>query len=190
MMKTSRSKLFCWLLLVIFIFNGRFCRAQISPLTLEQTVAASGFIFSGKITNVWSEREALTGFIVTYYTVAIDESIRGVNTSRFTFKQYGGIYKGQHVIVADMSYFTIGEEVVAFLYPLSKLGLTSPVGISEGKWNIQFDSVTGKKFVVGNPSATKIQAPDQKIFAALPMKTEYKQFMESIRALAASETQR
>lgn len=168
--------------LAILCFSTNFCLAQTPTLNLEQLVAASGFIFSGSVEKTWSERDAATGFIVTYSTIAIAESVRGVNTSRFTFKQYGGSYKGQNVFVADMSYFTVGEEVVAFLYPLSKLGLTSPVGVAEGKWTIQRNSATGEKFVAGNLIATKLLAP-----AAPPARIEYSQFIKLVRALAARE---
>ena len=162
--------------------------AQPSALTLEQIVASSGFIFSGKVTNVWSERDAATGFIVTYSTVAVDENVRGANTSRFTFKQYGGTDKGLNVFVADMSYFTVGEEVVAFLYPLSKLGLTSPIGVAEGKWTVQRDPATGKKFVAGNMFSAKAQ------FSATAAKApttrmEYNEFLKLVRTLAARERQ-
>jgi len=187
-MTKPASKFFRRLLLAIFCFSNNLSLAQTSPLTLEQIVSASGFIFSGKVASVWSERDAATGFIVTYSTVAVDEAVRGVNANRFTFKQYGGSYKGQNVFVADMSYFTAGEEVVAFLYPLSKLGLTSPIGVAEGKWTIQRDPATGKKFVAGNLNATKILA-ETLADAAPAARIEYNQFIKLIRTLAARERQ-
>jgi len=182
-------KLLRRILLAVLCGLGNISFAQAPVLTLEQIVASSGFIFSGKVVNVWSEREVATGFIVTYSTVAIDESLRGVNTGRFTFKQYGGSYKGLNVIVADMSYFAMGEEVVAFLYPLSKVGLTSPVGVAEGKWTIQRDPATGKKFVAGNLFAAK--APVSAAVAEAPAtRIEYNEFLKLVRMLAARERQR
>ena len=107
-----------------------------SPLALQQVIAASGFIFSGRVIKVWSDRDAATGFIVTHATVAVQDAVRGANAKHFTFTQYGGSDQGLNVFVADMSYFTAGEEVVAFLYPVSTLGFTSPVGVTEAqsKW--------------------------------------------------------
>lgn len=168
--------------LAVLCISTNWGLAQTPTHALEQIVAASGFIFSGRVEKTWSERDAATGFIVTYSTIAVAESVRGVNTSRFTFKQYGGSYKGQNVFVADMSYFTVGEEVVAFLYPLSKLGLTSPIGVAEGKWSIQRHPVTGERFAAGNLIATKLLAP-----AAPTTRIEYSQFIKLVRALAARE---
>lgn len=181
-MAKTLSKLRRGLWLAIFCFSANLCLAQTPLLSLEQVVAASGFIFSGSIEKVWSERDAATGFIITCYTVAVAEGVRGVNTNHFTFKQYGGTYKGQNVFVADMSYFTAGEEIVAFLYPCSKLGLTSPIGVAEGKWTIQRDPATGEKFVAGNLIATKLLAP-----AAPTAKIQYDQFIKLVRALATRE---
>ena len=165
--------------------------AQTSSLSLEQMVATAGFIFSGKVLNVRSERDAATGFIVTYATVAVQDAVRSVTGSRFTFKQYGGSYNGLNVFVADMSYFSVGEEVVAFLYPVSALGLTSPVGVAEGKWTIQRDPATGKKFVAANSLSAKMLAP----YAASATDTktarrmEYEPFIKLIRELAARNWQ-
>lgn len=160
--------------------------AQTPALSLQQTVAAAGFIFSGKVLNVWSERDAATGFLVTSATVAVQDGVRGVTGSRFTFKQYGGSHNGLNVFVADMSYFSAGEEVVAFLYPVSTLGLTSPVGVAEGKWTIQRDPATGKKFVVANSLAVKIPEPQAEAPAAnAAPRMEYGAFIKLIRELAA-----
>lgn len=187
-MTTPHAQFFRHLLPAILCLSSSLSLAQTQPLTLEQIISSAGFIFSGKITNVWSERDAATGFIVTYSTVAVDENVRGANTNRFTFKQYGGTYQGLNVFAADMSYFTVGEEVVAFLYPLSKLGLTSPIGVAEGKWMVQRDPATGKKFVAGNMFSAKAQfsAAAAKAPAA---RMEYNEFLKLVRTLAARERQ-
>jgi hypothetical protein len=160
--------------------------AQSPSLSLQQTVAAAGFIFSGKVLDVRSERDAATGFIVTCTTVAVQDAVRGVASGRFTFRQYGGSYNGLNVFVADMSYFSVGEEVVALLYPVSALGLTSPVGVAEGKWPVQRDPATGKKFIAGNSLAAKMLEPALNVNAA---QMEYEPFIKLIRDLAARDRQ-
>jgi hypothetical protein len=169
---------------VFVCFTGETALAQIQPVSLPSMVAASGVIFSGKITKVWSERDASTGFLVTYSTVTVAERLRGVNSSQFTFKQYGGRHDGLNVFVADMSYFSVGEEVVAFLYPVSALGLTSPVGTTEGKFLIQRDAATGKKIVLGNLMQSQLLEPfvgKSALPAATPV--EYDQFIAMVRDL-------
>lgn len=175
---------------LILYFTGQLSFAQ-SPLTLQQVVAASGFIFSGKVSKVWSARDAATGFIVTHATVAVQDAVRGSNAKYFTFTQYGGSYQGLNVFVADMSYFTAGEEVVVFLYPASTLGLTSPVGVTEGKFTIQHDPITGKKIVAGNPAQAKML--ETSFGKALPIPAaesplvplmEYDRFLKLVREMA------
>lgn len=175
-----------------------FCAGQASfaqsPLALRQVIAASGFIFSGQVINVRSEREAATGFIVTHTTVAVQDAVRGANAKHFTFTQYGGSYQGLNVFVADMSYFAAGEEVVAFLYPTSTLGLTSPVGVTEGKFTIQRDPATGKKIVAGNLTQAKMMEtaiaktlPASAASSNLTPLMEYDRFIKLVREMAEAD---
>ncbi len=165
--------------------------AQLRTLSLQEVVAAAGAIFSGKVIKVWSERDAATDFIVTCTQVEVQDAVRGASGNRFTFKQYGGSYGGLHVVVADMSYFSEGEEVVAFLYPASSLGLTSPVGTNEGKLAVRLDPDTGTRMVYGNFLHVKMLEPVLGK-SALPLATttatapimEYDRFMSVVRQLA------
>lgn len=165
--------------------------AQQRSLSLQEIVDAAGAIFSGTVTKVWSERDAVTGFIVTCTQVEVQDAVRGANGGRFTFKQYGGSHGGVRVIVADMSYFSEGEEVVAFLYPASSLGLTSPIGTNEGKLAIRLDPGTGKRMVYGNflharmlePILGKSALPLATATTAAPI-MEYDRFMSKVRQLA------
>jgi len=189
----SRQKIFLPLLPLILFFSHQRSLAQSRLLSLQQVIAASGFIFSGKVIKVWSERDPASGFIVTSSTVAVEDAVRGVvSKDHFTFKQYGGSYNGLNVFVADMSYFTEGEEVMVFLYPASVWGLTSPIGVSEGKLTIQRDPVTGKKFVFGNLLHMKMLAPHVDSPAMSPKAAplmEYHDFIKLVREMAASGRQ-
>jgi hypothetical protein len=165
--------------------------AQSKPLSLQQVVSAAGTIFSGKVVKVWSERDPDSGFIVTYSTVAVRDAVRGVTGGSFTFKQYGGSYNGLNIYLADMSYFSEGEEVVAFLYPASVLGLTSPIGAGEGKLAIRRDPQSGKEIVFGKffgakmvePSVNKANPSEWMTSAPAPI-MEYDRFISLVRELA------
>ncbi len=165
--------------------------AQQRSLSLQEVVDAAGAIFSGKVTKIWCERDAATGFIVTYTQVEVQDAVRGAHGGRFTFKQYGGSHGGLRVVIPDMSYFSEGEEVVAFLYPASSLGLTSPVGINEGKLAVRLDPDTGKRMVYGNFLHVKMLEPvlgkSVQPLATTTMATpimEYDRFMSIVRQLA------
>lgn len=180
-------------LLLILWCSPAISPAQTRPLSLQEMVATSGFIFSGKVITLQSARDAATGFIVTCATVAVQDAVRGVTGDHFIFKQYGGSYQGLNVFVADMSYFSVGEEVVAFLYPISTLGLTSPLGVAEGKWTIERDPATGKKFVAANSLTAKmlepyVEAPAMNAKAAA-QRMEYEPFIKLIREMAARDRQ-
>ena len=187
-MLQMRTRFFLFALLLCF---GSAAFAQQRSLSLQEVVDAAGAIFSGKVTKVWSERDAATGFIVTYTQVEVQDVVRGANGGRLTFKQYGGSHGGLHVVVADMSYFSEGEEVVAFLYPASALELTSPVGTNEGKLAVRLEPGTGKRMVYGNflhfrmlePILGKSALPLATATTAAPI-MEYDRFMSVVRQLA------
>lgn len=178
-------------LFALMLGIGSAALAQHRSLALQEVVDAAGAIFSGKVTKVWSERDATTGFIVTHTQVEVQDALRGANGGRFTFKQYGGRQGGLHVVIADMSYFSEGEEVVAFLYPASALGLTSPVGTNEGKLAVRLDPDTGKRMVYGNflharmlQSILGKSAPPLATTATATPIMEYDRFMSVVRQLA------
>ncbi|MGH7455993.1 MAG: hypothetical protein ACRENG_31860, partial [bacterium] len=66
-------------LFVMMLCIGSAALAQQRLLSLQEAVDAAGAIFSGKVTKVWSERDAVTGFIVTYTQVEVQDAVRGAN---------------------------------------------------------------------------------------------------------------
>jgi hypothetical protein len=119
---------------------------------LAQLTSAAGTIFSGTVTAIAlrpsvdpiqsNPRQAYPRRIVDYRihqnqaveTVAItfhvDQAIRGVTPGDdFVLTQWIGVWsEGQR--------YRVGERVLLFLYPTSKLGLTSCVGGSFGRFTI------------------------------------------------------
>jgi hypothetical protein len=102
-----------------------------------QITRAAGTIFSGTVTVV--SRRPLTGgqllsassppFLETVaITFHVDQAIRGATPGEdFTISQWMGMWSsGQR--------YRVGEHVLLFLYPLSKLGLTSCVGGGLGRF--------------------------------------------------------
>ncbi len=116
--------------------GARSHRAPFNPGLLERPVfpglvRAAGMIFSATVRRI-ERHPATAGDAVE--TVAIrlhvDQSIRGVTPGEdITISQWIGLWSsGQR--------YLIGERVVLFLYPRSKLGLTSCVGGTLGRFNI------------------------------------------------------
>ncbi|HTS08109.1 MAG TPA: hypothetical protein VMP68_21240 [Candidatus Eisenbacteria bacterium] len=92
---------------------------------------AAGMIFSGTVARI--ERRAgqadqtLATLDITFH---VENSIRGATTGRdLTISQWAGLWSmGQR--------YRVGERIVLFLYPASKLGLTSWVGGELGRFAI------------------------------------------------------
>ena len=119
------------------ISEGRFVFDTI-PLTLEEITNSSDRIFSGickKIEDI--DRDPVSNLRTVQYTFEITESIKGTQKKEITFKQWKPTAK-------DAGY-EVGEKYVLFLHPDSKLGLTSPVGLSQGLFEVK--KISNKEFV-------------------------------------------
>jgi hypothetical protein len=101
-------------------------RPPISPPRFPgfpQFVRAAGIIFSGTVTRI-ERRPARLGQSVETVAVTfhIENAIRGATPGRdLTITQWIGLW-------ASGQQYRVGERVLLFLYPNSKLGLTSWVG--------------------------------------------------------------
>jgi hypothetical protein len=115
----------------------------------QPVVGTSGFIFSGTVKTV--ERSALRqGLATTEITFYVDEAIRGVKSGQiFAIREWAGLWEaGEH--------YQPGERVLLFLYPLSKLGLTSPVRGPSGRYKVSGDGT-----VVPGPSGSPLRRNQQ-----------------------------
>jgi len=96
-----------------------------------QFLRAAGMIFSGTVTHI-ERRPARAGQSVETVAVTfhVESSLRGATPGReVTITQWIGLWSsGQR--------YRMGERVVLFLYPNSKLGLTSTVGGSLGRFAV------------------------------------------------------
>ena len=92
---------------------------------------ASGTIFSGTVTRIErrpaNQAQALTTVAITFH---VEGAIRGTRQGEdFTILEWAGLWaSGQH--------YRIGERVLLFLYPNSKLGLTSCVAGPMGRFEV------------------------------------------------------
>ena len=75
--------------------------------------------------------------------------IKGGAVREVSFMQYGN---SNTQYIADMPKYNVGEEIVLFLYPESKLGLTSPVGQGQGKFIVRNDLRSGQRMLLNDRS--------------------------------------
>ena len=102
-------------------------------LGLPQIARAAGIIFSGTVTNVSyrpaNAREPVETVAITFH---VENALRGaIPGDLLTITEWAALWSGgQH--------YRAGERVLLFLYPPSKLGLTSSVGGPLGRF--RFDA--------------------------------------------------
>jgi hypothetical protein len=81
---------------------------------------------------------------VTFLKVQVIEMLKGGAAREVRFMQYGN---STNQYVAHQPKYSVGEEVVLFLYPESKLGFTSPVGQGQGKFLVRDDVRSGQRIL-------------------------------------------
>jgi hypothetical protein len=78
--------------------------------------------------------------ITTMVTIEVDRTLKGHAGRRLVFKMYsGGRGRGMDAGPIGLPRFEPGEELILFLYPESRSGLTSPVGFGQGKFRRLLD---------------------------------------------------
>jgi hypothetical protein len=109
-------------------------RLPITPpgtIGLPVIARAAGTIFSGTVTSI-ARRPATNAQVVETVAITfhIDNAIRGtIPGENLTISQWIGLWSGGQR-------YRIGERVLLFLYPPSKLGLTSCVAGGMGRFTI------------------------------------------------------
>jgi hypothetical protein len=115
------------------------------PLPL---IRSSGYIFAGTVKSVERSAPKGNGVATVLVNFHVDEGIRGVRTGQtLAIREWAGLWESGER-------YRQGERVLLFLYPPSKLGLTSPVGGAMGRFRIGPD---GR--VIFDPGGIGIPAP-------------------------------
>jgi hypothetical protein len=108
-------------------------------IVLPQIIRAAGIIFAGRVIFVGRAAERLEetaassfdqGASSTTVTFQVEDAIRGSSTGQsLTIHEWSGLWnRGER--------YRVGERVLLFLYPPSRLGLTSPVAGLTGRFAI------------------------------------------------------
>jgi len=115
--------------------------ASVLPVDLPDLIETSTTAFQGRVIDNRTERDAATGFVVTYTKFEVADVLKGSVGKTHEIKQLGGSLPGEALQyrVPGVPSFTVGEEYVVFLAGASAIGFSSPIGLSQGRF-----SVTGK----------------------------------------------
>ena len=114
--------------------------SQVRPVNLEQLTARAGLIFAGRCIASSAVQDPALEREITVATFEVERAVKGEAGAAVTIRMLGGDEPG-------LPRFAVGEEVVLFLYGESVLGLTSPVGLGQGRFTVVRDK-TGRRLAV------------------------------------------
>lgn len=105
-----------------------------SASSLARLSQKAGYIFAGTVTAVERITPASTGEVATVrVSFRVDQAVRGVQAGEtLTIREWAGLWEAGER-------YRPGQRLVLFLYPSSKLGLTSPVGGPLGRFSVDGD---------------------------------------------------
>ncbi len=113
------------------------------PMNLEEIAKVSDRIFAGKCTKIEEfENDKESDLPIVKYTFSISEGMKGVNNkNEIVFKQWQPTVKNGG--------YELNKKYVLFLHQDSDIGLTSPVGFSQGQFHIKKKGlILGKDVVI------------------------------------------
>ena len=119
--------------------------ASVAPLSLDQIVSGAKHIVHVRCTGNVVQDDPDVGVVTITSFVVLDRA-RGGDEPTFTVRQVGGELHGLAVDY-HVPKFRAGDEYVLFMPAPSKLGLASPVGLSQGAFSV-LPGTAGKE--VGN----------------------------------------
>ena len=130
--------------------------SQVRPLNLEEMSNRADRVFLGRCVQVKSGIDSELGQIVTYATFVALRSAKGGVHGQVTIKLLGDQTDDvPRRSMVGAPRFEKGEEVILFLYGESRRGLTSPVGLGQGKFVVVRDK-TGRRLALNATGNTTL----------------------------------
>lgn len=117
--------------------------------SLARLTQSAGYIFGGTVVSVTKSAIATPGIPATMQiSFHVEQAVRGVRAGQvFTMREWAGLWD------AGERYHP-GERVMLFLYPPSRLGLTSPVAGTQGRF-----AIDGNGVIALPPPKIEVQRP-------------------------------
>jgi hypothetical protein len=126
---------------------------------LHRLALHAGAIFSGTVTSVEAIASSPSEIPAVVIAFHVERAIRGASPGRpLTIREWRGLWN-------DAPRYVPGQRLLLFLFPPSKLGLTSTVGGPLGRFrvdsagNILFDAQQAAAFLNTHPSTVVTRIP-------------------------------
>lgn len=160
------------------------------PVSLERMSKKAELIFYGAAINNEVKVDDVSGRVATFSTFEIIDVIKGDTGTKHTIKQIGGQLPGSKIFqrVQGVPRFTVGEQYIIFLPQASRLGFSSPIGLSQGRYIVQKQN--------GLSTVSNVRAPEALINRSTPTgsdkplikkstTTSLSEFLKTVRDLAS-----
>jgi hypothetical protein len=124
--------------------------AMTVPRNLDQLTDRASHILRGTVVSARVEKHPeLTNLDTVVVTLRVSESLKGDAAGTFTFRQYIWDIRDRW----DAAGYRKGQDVLLLLNAPTRYGLTSPVGIEQGRFRIQADGRGGYTAMNGTGNA-------------------------------------
>jgi hypothetical protein len=131
--------------------------ALCQPKKIVDLSKRSDIVAVGKVASLKSEWTPDKQRIETRVTLSVDEYVKGAAGNSMEVVVPGGEVGAVGELYTHMPKFSQGEEVVVFVSK-DKKGRFRVVGGSDGKYDIEHDSLTGKPVVAGRKPLDEFKA--------------------------------
>ncbi len=119
------------------LFTASLWSTSVRVVNLPEMMQVSTRIFRGRCLSAKTLQESPIGLPVVEYTFQITQGIKGVATGEtLTFRQVQASRGGLRGLPGVPSYQK-GDDLVLFLAGESEVGLTSPVGLGQGRFALK-----------------------------------------------------
>jgi len=149
--------------LILLFCSLQAAATSVLPVSLQRMAQTAEMIFHGTAIGNEVRLDQASGRVATYTSFKVIEVIKGNPGEIHTIKQIGGQLPGSNVrqVIHGVPRFAVGEEYVIFLPKASSLGFASPIGLSQGKFDIR--KLNGQAVVTnrGRLAAPEKSTPQQ-----------------------------
>lgn len=127
------------LFMILLCCSLQAAATSVLPVSLQRMAQTAEMIFHGTAIGNEVRLDQASGRVATYTSFKVIEVIKGNPGATHTIKQIGGQLPGSNVrlVIHGVPRFDVGEEYVIFLPKTSSLGFASPIGLSQGKFDIR-----------------------------------------------------
>ena len=138
-MLNHRIQVLLTLLFFTVVFEASYGQegAIVRPQNLAQMTDEAASILRGKVISVRMEpHPQLTNLQTAVVTLQVDQVLKGQSAQTFSFRQYTWDFRGG----ARRTGYAAGQNLLLLMTKPSQYGLSSPVGLEQGRFQIMADS--------------------------------------------------